>query len=295
MKNLALTTLLVLIISSSCNQESPLELQNDFSQEIDHLKSMNSTGLNLAVLHLGENISHLGQSEISFNQRQFVLDIVKGLRGQYFEAEESAVKEFSNHYGEVRLPGQLPGSRTTGEVKLSDYQLLTDGQLLLAQPLVDKILRTDDVFAIKEDAIDYLQGVTASTLPEDDKLQLIAIGASILAFCDFIENGGIEEIRTILAKELEYSGAANGRVMGCEVSTRSVLAGGVTGFFGGLAWGCYSGAIAGTVVFPLVGTVAGCVNAGMVSAAGGFITGVTYSIASELLTTCFRNSGNTNE
>jgi hypothetical protein len=209
------------------------------------------------------------------------------LNGQFFQTEEKFILDFSDQYGDSNFPSIHVNLRETGFVDLSTFGVYSEDQLILVQPFVDDLLNNEGISFGKSRTIEFQLTIVNSSLSYDEKFQLLAFSAGVFSLIEFLENGGVEDIRLILAQELGFNGAFD-RVTGCSISTRSIFADGVVGLVGGAAGGCYAGATAGTVAFPLLGTVTGCVGAGVVGGAGGFISGIAYGIASQLLTSCFR-------
>ena len=102
MKKFILPVVTVCFLVSSCNQVRESSPKNDFNQEIALLSEMNRSGFNLATSSFGKNITFISQSEVDFNRKQLVTDVLTGLNGHYFEASESTIHEFANRFGELR-------------------------------------------------------------------------------------------------------------------------------------------------------------------------------------------------
>ena len=287
MKKLFSSLFTLLILLSSCEPKQDLIPIKNLEAEISFLKEMNTVGLNLAVSDLAKYIAPGERNEIRLNQRELVRDILSGLNGPFFQTDEKFILDFSKQYGDSNLPSIHVNLRETGFVDLSTFGVYSEDQLNLVQPFVDDLLNNDGINLRKSRTIEFQLVIVNSSLTYDEKFQLLAFNAGVISLIEFLENGGVEDIRLILAQELGFNGAFD-RVTGCSISTRSIFADGVVGLVGGAAGGCYAGATAGTVAFPLLGTVTGCVGAGVVGGAGGFISGIAYGIASQLLTSCFR-------
>ena len=287
MKKLFSSLFTLLILLSSCEPKQDLIPIKNLEAEISFLKEMNTVGLNLAVSDLAKYIAPGERNEIRLNQRELVRDILSGLNGPFFQTNEKFILDFSKQYSDSNLPSIHANLRETGFVDLSTFGVYSEDQLNLVQPFVDDLLNNDGINLRKSRTIEFQLVIVNSSLTYDEKFQLLAFNAGVISLIEFLENGGVEDIRLILAQELGFNGAFD-RVTGCSISTRSIFADGVVGLVGGAAGGCYAGATAGTVAFPLLGTVTGCVGAGVVGGAGGFISGIAYGIASQLLTSCFR-------
>jgi hypothetical protein len=287
MKKLLSSLFTLLIFLSSCEPKQDLTPINNLEAEISFLKEMNRVGLNLAVSHLAKFITQGERNEIRLNQRELVRGILSGLNGPFFQTNEKLILDLSNQSGDSSLPSIQVNLRETGFVDLSTFGVYSEDQLNLVQPFVNDLLNNDDISLGKSRTIEFQLTIVNSSLSYDEKFQLLAFNAGVISLIEFLENGGVEDIRIILAQEIGFNGAFD-RLTGCSISTRSIFADGVVGLVGGAAGGCYAGATAGTVAFPLVGTVTGCVGAGVVGGAGGFLSGIAYGIASQLLTSCFR-------
>ncbi len=288
MKKSISSIFVVVIFVFSCNQEQDLNPANDFETEISFLSEINASGLNLAVSNLGSNIIPIGTNEIRLNKKQLAKDMLSGLNGKYFNAEEKAILDFSNNYSEVRLPDDLANARKNGTVVLSTFEIYSKEQLVLFQPFVDDLLNEENINEAKSKAVSFQHSVINSTLTEDEKLQLLSVSTGVISFAEFVEKGGIEKVQNILSEELGKESPSNGRVMGCSVNMRDVMAGAIVGGAGGAIAGGYGGATAGTVAFPIVGTVTGGVGGAVVGGAFGFVSGALSSIAASLLTSCGR-------
>jgi hypothetical protein len=155
MKKLISSIFAVLILVSSCNQEQDLSPVNNFEKEISFLTEMNKSGLNLTVSNLGKNITPIGNNEITLNQRQLVKEVLSGLNGQYFNADEKTIMDFASNYGVLRLPDQLANARTTGTVDLSSFEIYSESQLDLVQPFINDLLNDENYNITKYKAITF--------------------------------------------------------------------------------------------------------------------------------------------
>lgn len=273
---------------SSCNEVQELSPNRNFEKETELFSKMTTAGFDLATSSLASNLSSTGKSEMTLNQRQLVKDILNGMNGQFLETNEEAIGEVSGNYGDIRLSGQFVNGKTMSTVDLGSLGHYSDSQIALAQPFVDKLLSTEDVNSYRFDAISFQESVVASSLTDDEKLELLVLSTSVVAFANFLENGGIERIQAIIANELEANGIPNGKTMGCSIDTRGVLADAVVGLVAGATYGGYVGATTGTFTIPGILTVAGGVAGAAAGGAFGFVTGALEGIASNLLQTCGR-------
>jgi len=277
----------VIILFSACNQEQDLNPANNFEKEISFLTAMNTSGLNLVVSNLGKNITPVKSSGIILNQRKLVKDMLSGLNGHYFHADEKTIVDFASNYGELRLPDQLANARKAGTVDLSTFEIYSKSQLDLVQPFIDDILDEEDFNIAKSKAIAFQQKVINSSLSFDEKIQLLSFSSGVISFAEFVENGGIEQIQIILAEEIANGGSPNGRVKRCSVSARNVWLGAVVGLGAGAVGGAKVGCAGGLVAGPL-GAAGGCVGGAVMGGAMGFIGGALTTTAAELLGSCFR-------
>ncbi|GIV38292.1 MAG: hypothetical protein KatS3mg033_0092 [Thermonema sp.] len=281
--------LMPLVLLTSCKKEQGVSPTANFEKEIEFLKEMNISSLNLVVSSLGDAISRIDKDKVNLSQRRLIKETALGLNGRYFNADEKTIVNFLNNYGELILPGSF-NKKYKDEyfIDLSTFDVYNERQLVLLQPFIDNIMNESDMNKVKSEAIAFQLSVINSTLSNNEKVQILSLTTCIISFVEFIEGGGIEKVQEILAEEMEAKPFSNGRNMGCSVNTRSVLAGAVVGFMQGAIGGCYAGAAGGTVTFPIVGTVTGCVSAGMVGGAIGFATGAVTGIITELITSCGR-------
>ncbi len=123
-------------------------------------------------------------------------------------------------------------------------------------------------------------------MSEEEKLELLSVGAGIYALADFLEKGGMElvgEKLTLLGKDPIHSYNLRGRV-----DSRAVWGGAVIGLSVGAVRGGLVGCAGGTILFPGLGTETGCVGGAVFGGALGFIEGAATGIAGSLLLTCFR-------
>lgn len=254
-------------------------------KEKSFLTEMYTTGLNLTVSNLGNNITPIGRNEIILNQRQLVNEMLSGLNGQFFNVDGKTIIDFASNYGELRLPDQFANARISETVNLSTFGIYSESQLDLLQPFIDDFLIEENLQTVKSKAISFEQTIIYSSLSENEKIQLLAVSTGVISFAEFVQNGGIEEIQKILAEELGID-SSNARVMGCKVDVKSVAAGAVVNGVlvggAGLKTGCAGGMVAGPI-----GAASGCVGGAVMGFATGFMWGIIGGTATSLLTTCF--------
>jgi uncharacterized membrane protein len=134
--------------------------------------------------------------------------------------------------------------------------------------------------------------INASDLNEGEKLLLLEIAAGSKVLLEFIENGGVEEVRNKLI--LSITNNINiGKMAVCSVDWRGVWIDGVLSLIGGAVVGGLTGALVGSYTVPFLGTVVGGVNGAVIGGAVGFTGGVLYGIAGDLITSCSRTANST--
>ena len=132
--------------------------------------------------------------------------------------------------------------------------------------------------------------ISENDLTEEEKLVLLEFSAGIASLVTFVEDGGIDNMRSSLEEQLIASGNVEAaRRLSCSIDPRAVLISGVVSFAGGAIWGAHAGATAGTFTVPILGTAVGAIGGAVFGGASGFVGGVLYGIAAELLSTCFRS------
>ena len=94
MKKLTSLIFSVFVFLSSCQEDHEISSSNSFEDELAVLSEMNETGFNFATIKFDQNLILYDDFEIGLNQRQFVNDILQGLNGQFFVANESFISEF---------------------------------------------------------------------------------------------------------------------------------------------------------------------------------------------------------
>lgn len=94
MKKLTSLIFSVFVFLSSCQEDHEISPSNSFEDELAVLSEMNETGFNFVTIKFDQNLILYDDFEIGLNQRQFVNDILQGLNGQFFVANESFISEF---------------------------------------------------------------------------------------------------------------------------------------------------------------------------------------------------------
>lgn len=282
MKRIYLIVLAVAFATSSC-QEEETQLTNDYQNQISALGELYSTSLNGISLELKNGVSSNKQDLSALRKDVFVnsanfIDMHYFTDHEFSKEEINLIAESSNSFLEENSGSRLLQS------ELIDNGHYTPAQVELIEPLVDQLMAEDFLNTADQVITNFNQSVINSDLTDEQKFELFSIGAASLASADFLNNGGIE----LIASELNITYSSNGRVMGCSVSSRNVLASAVVGLAGGAATGGYFGATAGTFTVPILGTAIGGVGGAVFGGAAGFVGGLISGVAAELLTSCGR-------
>jgi hypothetical protein len=196
-------------------------------------------------------------------------------------------------YQEGVVSANITNARTSGDAVISainDISTLNDEQKTLMNSFVSDVAALSDIDGTTSFISAYNEKVvTSATLNEEQKVQLLAFSALSTSFVKFMNEGGVEAVYDVMAKELGTP-SSNARVSsGCTVNWRSVWAGAVIGAAVGAASGIKVGLAGGTVVLPGIGSATGSVGGGVLGGASGFVGGTVTGVAAELLTSCFRN------
>ncbi|WP_291372593.1 hypothetical protein [Cyclobacterium sp.] len=288
MKNSRIYYISIIILSLiSCNDiESDPSLENQFqgtyTQEIEQMKAFYNTGLDLAIEQLEISVPVKLQSNHDLEER-LLMGILDGLNNEIFSLPSDGFNTYSFRMNELLNLTNRPNNRLKN-ILLSDANIFNESQIKMTEPFIQKLLTTENPTDAKSVANLFEREIIESSLNYGEKVSLLSLSFGAIVVSDFILNDGIEKIRDKIKDSIDNEN----QVAGCSVNMRNVWGDAVVGFAAGATAGCYAGATAGTVAFPVVGTVTGCVSAGMVSGAGGFISGASYSIISGLLLSCFR-------
>ena len=274
---------------SEVSPERHLELM-PFTEQI---KTMGQASFQLGQVAFTSNEVFIRNDSGSFfNKRKFAEELIIGMNNRYYQFHAERLQNLIKNFQVTQIGKYAPQKITSGRIEVSSFGYFSHSQVELMQPFVDKILEEKNLESIHLNAVNYLRDVENSDLTFEEKLELITLGANVLSFIEFVQEGGIEDIERMIRSTEDSihqsSSSTNRKVLDCSVSARNVLAGAVVGFGIGAAQGCITGGTGGTVVFPVVGTVTGCVGVGMVGGAVGFVSGVFAGIATELLLTCGR-------
>jgi len=286
LKQRMLTIAASLFMFSSCDSFVASDEQippSNFSAEIEELTKLYSNGIEIALSAVENYTPNPKSIDLQENSEKLFTEIANAIAQEMIGLEGHDKDEFLLGFDGL-WGGSNPHARTRVDAFNSgDY--FTPNQTAMLDPFIRNVELSNDPIVTKSTAQAFqTQIINSNSLNYEEKLGLLSVSTGTLVYADFVLEGGIDRFRRILLPE---SGGVF-QASGCSVNTRSVLADGVVGLVTSGTVACYAGATAGTVTFPIVGTVTGCVSAAVVGGAGGFITGVTYGIASQLLTSCFR-------
>ncbi|EON75086.1 hypothetical protein ADIS_4257 [Lunatimonas lonarensis] len=277
----------VLLMFASCDSLDAGDEQiqpSNFSTEIEELTKIYSNGIDIALSAVENYTPNPKSIDLQANGDKLFAEIAHAMAQEMIGLEGHDKDEFLAGFHGLWGGGSNPNARTRVDAFNSgDY--FTPNQTAMLDPFIRNVELSDDPFVTKSTAQAFqTQIINSNSLNYEEKLGLLSVSTGTLVYADFVLEGGIDRFRRVLLPE----SGGEFQTSGCSVNTRSVLADGVVGLVAYATAACYSGATVGTVTFPIVGTVTGCVSAAVVGGAGGFITGVTYGIASQLLTSCFR-------
>jgi len=289
-KSFLLTTLLILTINFSCQeQESTVEPKANLKEVSAFLSEMFTN----TISHTVENIKlSENKGNVELNNPDIITNYLT-----------------ENYFPE--LSGRINFTPTTNARTSADDEHFTDAQLLFISDM-DKAMANIRSAQNLQTVIDQFRSraINNLSMSDEQKIEMLAIVEYSNSLHDYLVNGGVSEFIEILP---ESNGSiSNGRVengdeyeifncqvtednpscsggsSGCSVNWRSVWGSAVVGLAYGATTGAIAGGTAGTVVFPVVGTVTGAVSAGVVGGAIGFIEGAALGVVGNLLLTCGR-------
>lgn len=282
MNRVSLIILSIVFITSACQEDQP-SIQKNYENQIEGLNDLYSASLNTISSQFG-NISYNAVDEVSSMTKNVIVHSAEFIDTQYFIDHE-----FSKN--EIDLIAENSTSLLTSNSSarilhsgLIDNGYYTPEQIELLEPFIEQLLSDNFLSNAKQVVESFNQIVINSDLSNERKFELLSVGAAAKASADFLNNGGVH----VIASELDIAYSSNGRVLGCSVSSRNVLASAVVGLAGGAATGGYVGATAGTFTVPILGTAAGGVGGAVFGGAAGFVGGLISGVAAELITSCGR-------
>ncbi|MFM8913461.1 MAG: hypothetical protein ACKOE6_11195, partial [Flammeovirgaceae bacterium] len=163
---------------------------------------------------------------------------------------------------------EMNKSARIGSVNELDLSFLTNEQRVLAVPFLNNLLAQEDLEIVKGLANSFNIDVASSSLSNEHKYQLLALGSAVGSAVKVIE-------------ETIIKASSVGRSQGVDV--KGALQAGVIGLVGGAIVGGKAGCAGGTVAFPGLGTATGCVGGAVIGGALGFIGGVAESILQDII------------
>lgn len=254
----------------------------NLSNASERFEQMYQEGLDVAI----QSLDLTGGKGLILDRRLLQSKTFQHLEKNYIYIDDFNVGAYlsenseNENYSPVHFDPNSPQFREILETAYSS------DQLPVLKKFLDDLFVNEDYGKVKLLARNFQNSLKVSSLSEEEKLELISVGAGIYALADFLERGGMEmvgEKLAVLGNESGYN--PNLR---CRVDMRSVWAGAVfTGGIGAVRGGIV-GCAGGTVLFPGLGTATGCVGGAVFGGAAGFIEGAIGGIAGSLLLTCWR-------
>ena len=290
MKKIFFSAFVFLFTVSSCNKSSEVKPVDNLTQEVAQLKSMCKDGFRLATASFKKNLSFNASKDLILNRKGLSNDVLNGLKTSHFTASEDFISSLSGGFEDKNLTVTSSNnargtSNNVREVssKADVSQFYNKNELVLVQPFLDELLETDDFVKVSALATSFHEKVISSILTRDEKIKLLSLSTAVQALA---ENS--EELISIITTQMQEATGNTVDRLRCSVSPRNVLLAGITGILYGGVKGGIIGCGGGTVLFPGLGTVTGCVSGAIFGGAWGFIEGVGLGIAAELLGSCFR-------
>ncbi|EON79233.1 hypothetical protein ADIS_0238 [Lunatimonas lonarensis] len=250
----------------------------------ERFEQMYLDGLEVAVQSLDQSLRGGGGKGLILDYEFLQYQTFQHLEKNYFSLSDFNVEAFLSDKQEAR-------NYTNFDHNSADFleileMAYSSEQLTILREFLDELFITEDYGKVKSLARNFQSKLKNHNLSEEEKLELLSVGAGFYAFADFLERGGMERIGEKLAglaNESDYN--PNLR---CRVDMRAVWAGAVfTGGIGAVRGGM-AGCVGGTVLFPGLGTATGCVGGAVFGGATGFIEGAIGGVAGSLLLTCWR-------
>lgn len=255
----------------------------DLTNASERLEQMYLDGLEIAVQSLNPRLRGGGGKGLILDYEFLQSQTFQHLEKNYFSLHDFNVEAFLSDKPEA-------GNYTNIDHNSADFleileRAYSGEQLLLLRKFLDELFVAEDYGKVKSLARNFQNTLKNHNLSEEEKLELLSVGAGIYAFADFLEKGGMELVGEKLAVLGKEPQTANLR---CRVGMRTVwggavISGGINAVRGGVI-----GCAGGTVLFPGLGTATGCVGGAVLGGAVGFIEGAVAGVAGSLLLTCWR-------
>lgn len=241
MKKLRFISLILLL--AACQEGTVTENKVDFSKVATSLESVYQDAFSVALASKPENVFSNTFAQLKDNYFKINIDV------DMLEVQK-----------QIALAGRV---KTSDDLDLS---FLSQSQISLVAPLLNDLLDQEDLSEASQKTSAFIDQVLISSLSDEEKYQLLAIGIGI--------KSGIQTLFNITSSNAKQQG---------EVNVKNALRAGVVSLATGAIAGCYGGATAGTFTVPILGTAAGCVGGAVFGGAAGFVSGVGMSILQDLL------------
>lgn len=289
--------IVVLIMATACTEDKDILTTNKIEVTPESLTEMAYATLNYAASSgLVNVINQDNEVTIAIKTIEEKTDFF--LRKDYFSGlpEEFNALLTNDELKLSTLQGILDNLSRKSNARQSEIltgfvgsaDLFSNEQMIYIEQFIAQVNLSDDI-SNAQTAIDYFNNsVERSTLTEDEKIILYGFSASNQSLITFYDNGGIDAAYNEMSQQLGLDPTNGGRVEGCTVSFRSVWLGAVVGGVVTGTTGAIVGATAGTFTVPILGTAVGGIGGAVFGFTSGFIGGALTSVATELLSTCFR-------
>lgn len=256
----------------------------DLTNASERLEQMYLDGLEVAVQSLNPRLPGGGGKGLILDYEFLQSQTLQHLEKNYFSLNDFNVEAFLSGKPEA-------GNYTNIDHNSADFleimkMAYSGEQLMILRKFLDELFVTEDYGKVKSLARNFQNNLKNHNLSEEEKLELLSVGAGIYAFADFLERGGMEMVGEKLAEhgnEAGYNPNLRCRVDMRAVWGGAVISGGINAVRGGVI-----GCAGGTVLFPGLGTATGCVGGAVLGGAVGFIEGAVAGVAGSLLLTCWR-------
>ena len=110
-------------------------------------------------------------------------------------------------------------------LEIEQGKLFSSQQMALLLPFLNEIERIEKIEIAKELANNFQEIILNSSLTNYEKTQLLSLSSGTIAFADFVLNGGIETLYSILVEEGLQIEGENFRFRNCSINMREVWAG----------------------------------------------------------------------
>ncbi len=237
--------IVLITIFSACQDNAVQKRETDYKEIAKNLEATFSGAFSVALKSSTDNVYS---------------DTYSYLRANYFTGELD--------FNPNEIKGEMNKSARISSVNELDLSFLTNEQKVLAVPFLNNLLDQEDLAIVKGLTNSFNNDVASSSLSNEHKYQLLALGSAVGSAVKIIE-------------ETLIKGSPVGRAQGVDV--KGALQAGVIGLVGGAIVGGKAGCAGGTVAFPGLGTATGCVGGAVIGGALGFIGGVAESILQDII------------